>query len=777
MKRFLLSLLVALALIPAFAQLQSGPSSPVNRFLDEYVTLKGFIKSNNKHAELMYEREYAPPRLINGVEYVDAFISFKDKYVISKLKARGVIVNCVFDDFLTAQIPMNRLETVSRISGVDNVEMSRMMEMCTDSTLRKTYAGMVLNGPDYGLPQAYDGSGVVVGIIDCGFDYQHSAFRRADNPNQSRIMRVYDPMNTNGHPVTIGSNTLPGSVFMGAQIDTLTTDCDETHGTHTACIAAGTHEAGYGGMAPGADIVLCSVRSLVVAISTVEVVNSMKYIYSYADSVGKPCVISLSVSSTNGPHDGTDFISKAVAQMVGPGRVFVIAAGNNGNRSFYCYGKATPAKPVNMLLGYSGNDVDRYANESYYYGYTWVESWLREQYVLPVIKFHIFDRTAKRIVWESDYITQYKKIYSSEYSQFYKPILSVDSVGYMEASISLDMSAHKYKITTKIRNLKTTAYNVNPYTDCAFSRYIIGFSVYSPRTVNPRQPEQCTIDSWQCNSVGVRIPYYDIVYVDEIQDDGSVVTKEVEGFYTNPSSNCSIGTYAVHDSVISAGGYIGRNKFFSYSRGTYMTTDDNVGSYYIKTSYQRNATGPTQKALPTVVAPSVNVISAISRYSETYMHEPGFSYLVRVNSKGCWWGVMTGTSMAAPTVAGIIAQWLQIKPDLCPGDIKRIIAETAIKDNFTTDPDSYYRYGPNGKIDALAGARYILDLIQEPITKGDVNGDGKVSMLDMTILIDYVLGIERDEFIFEAADLSGEGRVSIYDISLLADLILGVVYD
>ena len=120
---------------------------------------------------------------------------------------------------------------------------------------------------------------------------------------------------------------------------------------------------------------------------------------------------------------------------------------------------------------------------------------------------------------------------------------------------------------------------------------------------------------------------------------------------------------------------------------------------------------------------------------------------------------------------------MQIKPDLCPGDIKRIIAETAIKDNFTTDPDSYYHYGPNGKIDALAGARYILDLIQEPITKGDVNGDGKVSMLDMTILIDYVLGIERDEFIFEAADLSGEGRVSIYDISLLADLILGVVYD
>lgn len=772
MKRFFLVSFGILTLIAAFAQWQHSANSPVSRFLDEYATHQGFIKSNNLKAEAMYEREFAPTRMIKGVECADAFISFSDKSVISSLKAQGVIVNCVFDDFLTAQIPMSKLESVSRMPGVTNVEMSRLLEWCTDSTLNKTHAGMVLNGSEYGLPQAYDGTGVIVGIIDFGFDYQHSAFKRADNPNQSRIMRVYDPDNTTGHPVYLGENQLPGSVFMGEQIDTLTTDCTETHGTHTTSIAAGTHEAGYGGMAPGADIVMCTSRVLNTLVHDVEIVNCLKYIYSYADSVGKPCVVSLSVSTSNGPHDGSDYISKAIAKLVGPGRIFVIAAGNNGDRAYYCTGCATRTKPVNMLLGCSSDNIGVYADEGYYYSSVWVDTWVREKYVTPVIKFHIFDRTNQRIVWESDYITQYKKIDSSEFSQFFKPDSAVNNEGSMEASISCDLSAGKYKVTTKIRNLKTTSYYYNSHNGCFYSQYKIGLSFYAPSLYNPRWNDSCTVDSWQCNSLGIRGYYDGIVYVNETQDDGTVITKEVEGFYASPSSNCSIGSYAVHDSIISAGGYNGRNCFYSY-KGVFMTDDVTVGKYYTKSSYQRQGTGPKKTALPTVVAPSFNVVSAISQYSSFYMNEPGYSYLVRRNSSGYYWGVMTGTSMAAPTVAGIIAQWLQINPNLSPGDIKRIIAETAIKDSFTTDPDSYYRYGPNGKIDAMAGARHILGLdVEEPVLIGDINGDGKVSMADLTLLIDYVLGYELDTFNIEAADIQGDGRISIADVSSLIDMVL-----
>ena len=293
----------------------------------------------------------------------------------------------------------------------------------------------------------------------------------------------------------------------------------------------------------------------------------------------------------------------------------------------------------------------------------------------------------------------------------------------MEASISCDLSAGKYKVATKIRNLKTTASTYNTNNDRTESRYRIGMSFYAPKVYNPKWNESCFVDSWQCNSSAVRGEYNGVVYVDEVQEDGSILTKEVEGFYSRPSSECSIGTHAVHDSIISAGGYVARNRYFSWGKGTYVTDDVTVGSYYNKSSYQRAGTGPTQKALPTVVAPSVNVVSAISRYSTFYM---------------------------------------------------RIIAETAIKDDFTANPDSYFRYGPNGKIDALAGARYILSLIEEPedpIIMGDVNGSGTISIADVTLMIDYILRLEVEGFIYEAGDLNQDGNVSIPDVTELIDII------
>ena len=54
---------------------------------------------------------------------------------------------------------------------------------------------------------------------------------------------------------------------------------------------------------------------------------------------------------------------------------------------------------------------------------------------------------------------------------------------------------------------------------------------------------------------------------------------------------------------------------------------------------------------------------------------------------------------------------------------------------------------------------------------GDVNGDGSVTIADVTALIDLLLGgniINND-----AADVNGDAAVSIKDVTDLIDMLLG----
>lgn len=764
MKRLLLAIVALLTLVVGFAQLQNVMPSPLQRLLDDIHSNERLMNAHGFNNS--YIPQYAPPRMVNGVEMVDAFIDIENKSAINALRKIGVIINCEFDDFVTAQVPLSILDKVTDIRGVKGLEISKLIELCTDSTLSKTRAGQVLNGTEFGLPKAYDGSGVIVGIIDCGFDYQHIAFRKADDTNIRRIVRVYDPENNTGHVVKIGDNILPGSVFMGEQIDTLTTDDKSSHGTHTASIAAGMHVNGYGGMAPGAEIVLCSSRYLNVAIQETEVINCMKYIYSYADSVGKPCVVSVSVSTASGSHDGNDRLSKAVASLTGPGRIFVIAAGNNATKMQFCSGWAKKNKPFNLLFGYFDQHVNW--DVSYYYPKFWFDTWVKAKGVRPIVKFHILDKTTKHIVWESPMITVYQRIMASEFGNYFQPDSTVDSIGYVQALIA-NNSTGKYNLQCQVYNLKNRSY----YNDSGTirSRYQIGVTIYAPSLLYTYQPDSCYLYSWMCNTGAKWSQFNNPVYVDQVNENGDTVTTSYPGleFYATPSDHSSIGSYAVHDSVISAGGYVGRNKYYAYHTGNLITKNVYVGERYNYSSYQAPGYGPTGQHLPTVTAPSYDVVAACSRYSD-YMTAAN-SVLVAVTPGWNGWGVMTGTSMAAPTVAGIIAEWLQINPNLSPSDVKNVIAQTAKKDYYTQEQYSGYKFGPNGKIDAMAGAQYILSQMQEDILLGDVTGDGLITIKDISTLISYLL-YDETEINFVNSDMNEDGIITINDVALLISLLL-----
>ena len=56
---------------------------------------------------------------------------------------------------------------------------------------------------------------------------------------------------------------------------------------------------------------------------------------------------------------------------------------------------------------------------------------------------------------------------------------------------------------------------------------------------------------------------------------------------------------------------------------------------------------------------------------------------------------------------------------------------------------------------------------------GDVNGDGTISVSDVTLLVSHILGVSNDNFIIENADVNGDGNISVSDVTVLVNIILG----
>lgn len=65
-----------------------------------------------------------------------------------------------------------------------------------------------------------------------------------------------------------------------------------------------------------------------------------------------------------------------------------------------------------------------------------------------------------------------------------------------------------------------------------------------------------------------------------------------------------------------------------------------------------------------------------------------------------------------------------------------------------------------------------IDVPDEPVVPADVDGDGRVTIGDVTALIDYLLGNSSGVSSEDAADIDGDGRVTIGDVTALIDILL-----
>jgi hypothetical protein len=105
-----------------------------------------------------------------------------------------------------------------------------------------------------------------------------------------------------------------------------------------------------------------------------------------------------------------------------------------------------------------------------------------------------------------------------------------------------------------------------------------------------------------------------------------------------------------------------------------------------------------------VAAPG-SIISSGNWYNPNNEDEVVETYDIPGSEAKETWAGQSGSSQASPTVAGIVALWLQAKPDLTPDDVLTVIKNTS----HAIEPIPNNHSGA-GVIDAYAGLCNILDV-------------------------------------------------------------------
>lgn len=563
-------------------------------------------------------------------------------------------------DISIAAIPLSKLGALSCGRQVKRIETGRRCSIQMDTTRIVVNAEKVYTGE--GLPQSYTGRGVVVGVQDIGFDLTHPNFYSADM-SKYRIKALWDQLSRD----TIGSTLYVGRDYVGREallelkhpIDGET----QTHGTHTAGIAAGSGAQGngdvspYRGMACGADLVL--VDNAADNASLIDPKDyykftyatdalGFKYIFDYAERMHQPCVINFSEGSSQDFHGYDQLYYELLAKLIGPGRIIVSSAGNDGARNSYIHKNIGKERAGAFIMG----------NEKR------------------------FSCTAKSKQTFTFRVSVYDNVASPQ-------IVDISTVNVCNAQDSL--LTDSLLIGGKKYIWRVLAYP-NSY-DAHETAY--DFQISSPSKLGDSPQVSLQVMGRDADIELYRMSGYMFPHsLDPVLDAGDCR-------YTifSPSSS---------PDVICVGSTSYRTQFVNYL-GEKKVYDN--GQKGIRSPF--SAMGPTLdgRIKPDVMAPGQNIISS---YSTFFINNPKnvnasvksdvrhFEY----NGRTYAWNANAGTSMSAPVVTGAIALWLQADPTLTPADCLEIFAKTCSHyDTSLSYPNNLYGYG---QIDVAAGLREVL---------------------------------------------------------------------
>ena len=583
------------------------------------------------------------------------------------------------------------VEEIARLSEDDRVSRiectARERRATLDSIASVTDAARLWEGTS--LPQAYTGKGVVVGVADLGMDFTHPAFRTADGTSV-RFSRVWDMTRIPDGQIYGEDERFPlGTLYTDpARIMAQGGTGDarlSSHGTHTTGTAAGgSYGTPFRGMAPEAELyyvnTLLGTNSSCVpkdfydnaANSGVEML-AFQNIFDYADSIGKPCVVSYSIGSYPDITDYDELYNAYMEKLVSkPGHVFVASVGNDAQRRAYLSKDAGQTTVGGLLTTFSGDGQDSIV-------------------IMGV-------STARPLTM---------RIRDYAYS---------DS-GH-EVTIPLDFTPDPQK-ARQAGTMSPSGLVWNEFVNRIHLDELDGASilVYSYR--DGFDPDRAGYDITIIFSKGSLASHkYVVSFTGETGDGSEAEIFTVKGQLTSANAYGdgldgakSAGNILVPGglpSAIGVGASAWRTSYTNYYGGSMY---NNAGTGGQRATW--SGIGPSAHHLvkPDVLAPGANICAAYSRIYQTEGTNDsrnGIRTQAETDGKAYAWTTMSGSSMSTPAVAGIIALWLQADPTLTMTQAMETIAATSRHySDALAWPNNEYGYG---EINAYKGLLHILHL-------------------------------------------------------------------
>ena len=579
--------------------------------------------------------------------------TFAEQNIFALIKCSDDIVEdyCLSHqgDIHIVRMPLSKVIELSNDNRIIRIESEPSNTSLTNDSIRSITNTNTVHEGGGELPSAFDGTGVLVGVQDMSFDYNNPTFL-SKKDNRLRIQRVWDMLDGIESQTFNPDSYFPiGTLLKPEEIvakDHSTDSYLHFHGTHTAGIAAGSgYDSPYSGMAPEADIYMVncvfSNNAELVPEDMREKLESSTFqllgfsnIFNYADSIGKPCVISFSAGDYGDITGKNTLYYEYLTSLLGPGKILVASVGNEGTRGYIMY-KTADQESVGGQMSRTKLDV-------------------------PIF-----------LCISSD-----------------KPL--------------------SFKITDKSKPEAEGSYTYTPEYETTTADTIAALDNLVINTY-------CYADEFNSDKIGYDIGFFE-GYKSFFDRDYSITISGADAearihIQNGKIEGAELGGNTFFpgemEGVIGVGATAWRDAYTDINGKTHTSGYGTGGKRFVISGIGPALSG---KIKPDVVAPGVNIISACNRtYQESHpTSQEGLVAKSTYNDKDYYWMVYGGTSMSTPAVAGIVALWLQAKPDLTPEEVIDVIANSA-KQNFPelTYPNNEYGYG---EIDAYKGLLYILNL-------------------------------------------------------------------